>query len=155
MSHRRPKTRRPLNDEPNEGAAIRECPPAHLEDLEPPLHVGQVDRHTSVEAAGTGERAVEDISAVGRGEDDDARVAIEAVLYKRRPPTIVGLAGASIRSSGRRRAISVRIWLSVCSRSSLPPPERGPLAPPARAPPMASTSSMKTMHGAFFLAWLG
>mmetsp|Transcript_16006 Transcript_16006/g.43481 ORF Transcript_16006/g.43481 Transcript_16006/m.43481 type:complete len:244 (-) Transcript_16006:549-1280(-) len=50
-------------------------------------------------------------------------------------------------------SISVRIWLSVCSRSSLPPPPMPPPAPPARAPPMASISSMKTMHGAFFLAW--
>mmetsp|Transcript_30984 Transcript_30984/g.98974 ORF Transcript_30984/g.98974 Transcript_30984/m.98974 type:complete len:274 (+) Transcript_30984:1366-2187(+) len=49
-------------------------------------------------------------------------------------------------------SISVKIWLSVCSRSSLPPPPMPPPAPPARAPPMASISSMKTMHGAFFLA---
>mmetsp|Transcript_36609 Transcript_36609/g.72946 ORF Transcript_36609/g.72946 Transcript_36609/m.72946 type:complete len:320 (+) Transcript_36609:1107-2066(+) len=50
-------------------------------------------------------------------------------------------------------SISVRIWLSVCSRSSLPPPPMPPPPPPARAPPMASISSMKTMHGAFFFAW--
>merc|ERR1719426_622020 len=48
-------------------------------------------------------------------------------------------------------SISVRIWLSVCSRSSLPPPPLWP-PPPQRAPPMASISSMKTMHGAFCLA---
>mmetsp|Transcript_8684 Transcript_8684/g.27272 ORF Transcript_8684/g.27272 Transcript_8684/m.27272 type:complete len:325 (-) Transcript_8684:517-1491(-) len=45
-------------------------------------------------------------------------------------------------------SISVRIWLSVCSRSSLvanPPP-------PERWRPMASISSMKMMHGAFFFA---
>mmetsp|Transcript_30792 Transcript_30792/g.64882 ORF Transcript_30792/g.64882 Transcript_30792/m.64882 type:complete len:233 (+) Transcript_30792:1015-1713(+) len=48
-------------------------------------------------------------------------------------------------------SISVRIWLSVCSRSSLPPP-MPPREAPARWPPIASISSMKTMHGAFFLA---
>mmetsp|Transcript_30122 Transcript_30122/g.103627 ORF Transcript_30122/g.103627 Transcript_30122/m.103627 type:complete len:464 (+) Transcript_30122:824-2215(+) len=45
-------------------------------------------------------------------------------------------------------SISVRIWLSVCSRSSFvakPPP-------PERWRPMASISSMKMMHGAFFFA---
>mmetsp|Transcript_21580 Transcript_21580/g.64603 ORF Transcript_21580/g.64603 Transcript_21580/m.64603 type:complete len:453 (-) Transcript_21580:60-1418(-) len=45
-------------------------------------------------------------------------------------------------------SISVRIWLSVCSRSSFvakPPP-------PERWRPMASISSMKMMQGAFFLA---
>mmetsp|Transcript_28273 Transcript_28273/g.72392 ORF Transcript_28273/g.72392 Transcript_28273/m.72392 type:complete len:286 (-) Transcript_28273:231-1088(-) len=50
-------------------------------------------------------------------------------------------------------SISVRIWLRVCSRSSLPPPPMPPPWLPARAPPMASISSMKTMHGAFFFAW--
>mmetsp|Transcript_49361 Transcript_49361/g.112406 ORF Transcript_49361/g.112406 Transcript_49361/m.112406 type:complete len:246 (-) Transcript_49361:2539-3276(-) len=46
-------------------------------------------------------------------------------------------------------SISVRIWLSVCSRSSLPPPMPAP-----RCLPMASISSMKTMQGAFSLACL-
>ena len=46
-------------------------------------------------------------------------------------------------------SISVRSWLSVCSRSSLPP-----IAPPLRFWPMASISSMNTMHGAFSFAWL-
>jgi hypothetical protein len=43
----------------------------------------------------------------------------------------------------------VRIWLSVCSRSSCPPltPE-----PALRARPIASSSSMKMMAGAFSLA---
>ena len=44
-------------------------------------------------------------------------------------------------------SISTSSWLRVCSRSSLPP---GP--PPAlRWRPTASISSMKMMHGAFFL----
>mmetsp|Transcript_9884 Transcript_9884/g.24369 ORF Transcript_9884/g.24369 Transcript_9884/m.24369 type:complete len:262 (-) Transcript_9884:318-1103(-) len=44
-------------------------------------------------------------------------------------------------------SISVRIWLSVCSRSSLPP-----AMPVPRWRPTASISSMKMMQGAFFLA---
>mmetsp|Transcript_11409 Transcript_11409/g.38908 ORF Transcript_11409/g.38908 Transcript_11409/m.38908 type:complete len:227 (+) Transcript_11409:1258-1938(+) len=47
-------------------------------------------------------------------------------------------------------SISVRIWLRVCSRSSLPPK---PWPEPARWRPIASISSMKMMQGAFFLAW--
>mmetsp|Transcript_21896 Transcript_21896/g.59059 ORF Transcript_21896/g.59059 Transcript_21896/m.59059 type:complete len:449 (+) Transcript_21896:992-2338(+) len=46
-------------------------------------------------------------------------------------------------------SISVRIWLSVCSRSSFPPM---PWPEPARWRPMASISSMKMMQGAFFFA---
>ena len=46
-------------------------------------------------------------------------------------------------------SISARIWLSVCSRSSCPP--RKPVVP-ARLLPMASSSSMNTMQGAFSLA---
>mmetsp|Transcript_7369 Transcript_7369/g.15400 ORF Transcript_7369/g.15400 Transcript_7369/m.15400 type:complete len:288 (+) Transcript_7369:771-1634(+) len=48
-------------------------------------------------------------------------------------------------------SISVRIWLSVCSCSSLPPPEGRP-PPPLRFLPMASISSMKIMQGEFFFA---
>src|SRR6056297_2012181 len=44
-------------------------------------------------------------------------------------------------------SISTRSWLSVCSRSSLPPPYPAP-----RCRPTASISSMKTIQGAFFLA---
>mmetsp|Transcript_24163 Transcript_24163/g.62253 ORF Transcript_24163/g.62253 Transcript_24163/m.62253 type:complete len:276 (-) Transcript_24163:152-979(-) len=47
-------------------------------------------------------------------------------------------------------SISVRIWLSVCSRSSLPP--NWPRPEPARCRPIASISSMKMMHGEFFFA---
>mmetsp|Transcript_31977 Transcript_31977/g.103903 ORF Transcript_31977/g.103903 Transcript_31977/m.103903 type:complete len:316 (-) Transcript_31977:1572-2519(-) len=46
-------------------------------------------------------------------------------------------------------SISVRIWFSVCSRSSLPPWKP---PPDARWRPMASISSMKMMQGAFFFA---
>ena len=43
-------------------------------------------------------------------------------------------------------SISTSSWLSVCSRSSWPPPRPAP-----RCRPTASISSMKTMQGAFFL----
>ena len=46
-------------------------------------------------------------------------------------------------------SISVRIWLSVCSRSSLPPYDPDP-----RTRPIASSSSMKMIAGAAALAWL-
>ena len=46
-------------------------------------------------------------------------------------------------------SISLRIWLSVCSRSSWPPPSPAP-----RCRPTASISSMKIMHGAFLFAFL-
>ncbi len=44
-------------------------------------------------------------------------------------------------------SISLRIWLSVCSRSSWLPPR-----PVPRWRPTASISSMKSMAGACFLA---
>ena len=46
-------------------------------------------------------------------------------------------------SREEKPSISVRIWFSVCSRSSLPPKE-----PVPRARPIASSSSMKMMAGA-------
>ena len=52
---------------------------------------------------------------------------------------------------GSKPSISVRIWLSVCSRSSWPP-LKPPL--PERERPMASSSSMKTIDGAASLACL-
>ena len=48
-------------------------------------------------------------------------------------------------------SISVRIWFSVCSRSSLPPLK--PAAPEVRERPIASSSSMKTIAGAASFAW--
>ena len=45
-------------------------------------------------------------------------------------------------------SISVRIWFSVCSRSSCPPSD----APPPRWRPIASSSSMKMIDGAVFFA---
>ena len=46
-------------------------------------------------------------------------------------------------------SISESSWFNVCSRSSLPPPKRE-----SRLLPMASTSSMKMMHGALSCACL-
>src|SRR6266568_23506 len=72
-----------------------------------------------------------------------------------------GRSSAGSRTSGRLVAamtitpvvpsnpsISTSSWLSVCSRSSLPPPRPAP-----RWRPTASISSMNTMHGACFFAW--
>src|SRR4029079_13882841 len=50
-----------------------------LEDLGPALHVGAVEDDLAVEAAGPQERRVEDVRAVGGGDDDHVRVRIEAV----------------------------------------------------------------------------
>ena len=44
-------------------------------------------------------------------------------------------------------SISARSWFSVCSRSSLPPPYLE-----SRLLPIASISSINTIHGAFFFA---
>ena len=52
----------------------------------------------------------------------------------------------SRRVRGSNPSISVRIWLSVCSRSSWPPEMFGP--PEARERPIASSSSMKMIAGA-------
>eukprot|EP00964_Phaeocystis_antarctica_P121144 scaffold84837_cov55-Phaeocystis_antarctica.AAC.2 len=51
----------------------------HVQDLTAALDVGKIDRHAAIEAAGADEGGVEHVGAVGRGEHDDARVAVEAV----------------------------------------------------------------------------
>mmetsp|Transcript_16690 Transcript_16690/g.51277 ORF Transcript_16690/g.51277 Transcript_16690/m.51277 type:complete len:287 (+) Transcript_16690:2-862(+) len=56
-------------------------------------------------------------------------------------------ASTRIPSELLKPSISVRIWLSVCSRSSLPL-----LTPRPRLPPTASISSMNTTQGAFLRA---
>ncbi len=48
---------------------------------------------------------------------------------------------------GSKPSISTKIWLSVCSRSSWPPPKPAP-----RRRPTASISSINTMAGASFFA---
>ena len=52
-------------------------------------------------------------------------------------------------SLGEKPSISVKIWFSVCSRSSWPPPRPAP-----RIRPTASISSMNRMQGLFSLAVL-
>mmetsp|Transcript_743 Transcript_743/g.2210 ORF Transcript_743/g.2210 Transcript_743/m.2210 type:complete len:654 (+) Transcript_743:52-2013(+) len=74
------EARRPLGDHHHvevvgEGLAAR----VDLEDLEPPVHVGKVDGHAPVEAARPQQRRVEHVRAVGRREDNDAAVSVEAV----------------------------------------------------------------------------
>ena len=98
-----------------------------LEDLAAAVLVGRRDRHAAVEAAGAQQRGVEDLGAVGRAR---ARSRCRPVSNP---------------------SISVRIWLSVCSRSSLPPPN---VLPAERLRPIASSSSMKMIAGAASLACL-
>ena len=50
-----------------------------LEDLHPPLDVGQRHGHAAVETARAEERGVEHVGPVGGGDDDDAFVGFEAV----------------------------------------------------------------------------
>ena len=50
-----------------------------VEDLAPALDVGAVEDDLAVEAARAQERGVEDVGAVGGGDDDDVRVRVEAV----------------------------------------------------------------------------
>ena len=51
-------------------------------------------------------------------------------------------------SFASKPSISTKSWLSVCSRSSWPPPTPAP-----RCLPTASISSIKTIQGAFFFAF--
>ncbi len=69
----------------------------HLEDQAPSFPVGRQDRNPAVEAARPQQRLVEHVDAVRRPDHDHA-------VDESKP------------------SISVRIWFSVCSRSSLPPP---------------------------------
>ena len=50
-----------------------------LEDLGPALHVRAVEDDLAVEPAGPQQRRVEDVGPVGRGDDDDVGVGVEAV----------------------------------------------------------------------------
>jgi hypothetical protein len=93
----------------------------HLEDALAAAHVGARHHDAAVEAAGAQERRVEHVGAVGRGDDDDALVGLEAVhldeeLVERLLALVVTAAeaGAAVR-------------------------------------PTASISSMKMMQGACFL----
>ena len=84
---------------------------------------------------------------VGRLHGDAAVEAARAAAA----PGRARRAGSSPRSRSRRSteskpSISVRIWFSVCSRSSLPPLK--PATPEVRERPIASSSSMKTIAGA-------
>jgi hypothetical protein len=51
----------------------------HLEDLLATAHVGERHDDLAVEAAGSQQCRVEHVRPVGRGDDDDALVALEAV----------------------------------------------------------------------------
>ena len=53
--------------------------PVHLEDAVPADHVGGLDGDLAVEAARAQERGVEDVGAVGRRDEDDVGLDVEAV----------------------------------------------------------------------------
>ena len=52
------------------------------QDLLAAFHVGLVDEHLAIEAAGAEQRRVEHLGAVGRAHDDDALARIEAVHFR-------------------------------------------------------------------------
>jgi hypothetical protein len=79
----------------------RHAPGVHLEDLAAAGQVGRADRDPAVEPAGPQQRRVEDLGRL---------VA----------------ASTTTPSLPVKPSISVRIWLSVCSRSSLPPSDCAP-----------------------------
>ena len=51
----------------------------HLQDFEPPLAVGTIDKDLAVEAAGPEQRGIENFRPVGRGKQYDAGRGVEAV----------------------------------------------------------------------------
>ena len=53
----------------------------NLENFFTPLHIGQVDRDLAVETSGAQQSGIEDIGAVGGGDDDDAFLRVEAVHF--------------------------------------------------------------------------
>ena len=57
----------------------RHFPHMHLEDLLAADDVGTRHHHLAVEAAGTQQRRIEHVGPVGRGDEDDALVRLEAV----------------------------------------------------------------------------
>ena len=77
------------------------------EDLGAPMDVGDIDDDLAVEAPGPQQRVVEDVGAVGRGHDHDARLALEPVhldehLVERLLALVVALAhaGAALAAHG-------------------------------------------------------
>ena len=103
------------------GGGERNRPRVDLQDLDAPGLVGWLHRDAAVESARAQQRL-----------DRGSRAGSSP------PSTITFVPGSN-------PSISVRIWLSVCSRSSWPP--LMPPAPPERDRPIASSSSMKTMAG--------
>ena len=95
----------------------------HLEDGVAAGAVGPVDEDLPVEASRAQQRAVQNLGPVGR-------------------------ARTMMPSRESKPSISTSSWFSVCSRSSVPPPP----CDPDRLLPMASSSSMKMIAGAFALA---
>ena len=80
----------------------------HKQNLLAAALVRPVDDHLAVEAAGSQQRRVEDVGAIGGRDDDDVGVAVEAVhldqdLVERLLALVVAAAHARARDGGRRR----------------------------------------------------
>ena len=117
----------------------------HAKDLGATLDVGPVDDHLPVEAARAQQRRVEDVGAVGAcvRVGVRVRVRVKGRTESRRWVRLVP-ARTTTPDEEEKPSISMSSWLSVFSRSSLPPPK----PPLPRARPTASISSMKIRHGA-------
>ena len=88
--------------------AERDLLGVHPENALAALHVRTVDHDAAVETAGTQQRRIEDVRAVGGGDQDDAFVALEAVhldeqLVQRLLPLVVPAAQAGATVTARRR----------------------------------------------------
>ena len=80
----------------------------HFEDLLAADHVGVRHDDLAVEAARTQQRRIEHVGPVGRGDQDDALIGLEAVhldeqLVQRLLALVVAAAEARRRDGGRRR----------------------------------------------------
>ncbi len=62
-----------------DGGVERLVAGVHLEDGAATADVGAVEHHVAVEATGAEQRGIEDVGAVGGGDDDDVRGRLEAV----------------------------------------------------------------------------
>ena len=75
----------------------------HAQDLLAAAHVGQRHHHLAVEAARAQQRRIEHVGPVGRGDDDDALVALEAVHLDQQ--LIQGLLALVVTAAQTRAAV--------------------------------------------------
>ncbi len=75
----------------------------HLEDVQPALEVRAVDGDLPVEAAGAQQRRVQDVGAVGGGDQDDAALDVEAVHLDQQ--LVEGLLALVVAAAEARTAV--------------------------------------------------